>query len=597
MLTKIRRFLFLGAALALLGVSGMLVRPLHRQQIRYDLTSEPVKGVGPEVVLATTALGAFRGVLVDIVWIRMENLKNDGKFFEIVQLADLACRLAPRFPKVWDFNAWNMAYNVSVQVPDYSERWPWVRKGIELLREEGIPNNPGEPELYFSLAWIFMHKVGDQLDDAHFWYKQQLGIRTHEVLAGGGSREMLNRLDAAPRSRRELLADEDLDDFYRRLVAAGFDPLSKANDQGIYGYFIYLRRPDRVPEAARQMLESEKNEELARRIADFARAQRLRNKFHMEPDTMLELMDRFGPFDWRSPFAHAVYWATEGRRVAEAYRRRVEQRLIARGKDPEEINWGSDFPRYRYNDINYDRVIYGALQKLVSNGRLLYDAEGRVMPMMGPDYRFTDAMIEYYEKMLDKYGREGKYATGVTSAYENFLKRVTIEFFYMGDKEDSRRYYQMLRETFPKDKYPPSYDLFVRKEMVEYVRGVGPSKARNLVRGLLVRSYMNLGSGADERATALHRRARQVARLWNEQRGVEDDPRISQVADFDTIRRSVLLDFFTGNVGLPPRIFEGLRQRLPQNAVQVLEKAAEEGKKVDQLKPFDLPEKYQREPD
>jgi hypothetical protein len=597
MLTKMRRFLFLAAALALLGASGMLVRPLHRQQIRYDLSGEPIKGVGPDDVLATTALGAFRGIVVDVVWIRMENLKNEGKFFEIVQLADLACRLAPRFPKVWDFNAWNMAYNVSVQVPEYSERWPWVKKGIELLREEGIPNNPGEPELYFSLAWTFMHKVGDQLDDAHFWYKQQLGIEMHEVLGGGGTREKLNRLKAAPRTRRELLGDEELNAFYQKLVKAGFDPLSKANEQNIYGYFVHLRRPNSIPEAAREMWRAEQNQELAQQITDFARSQRLRNKFRMEPDRMLELMDRFGPFDWRSPFAHGVYWATEGKRVAEAYRERVQRRMVARGKDPEEIDWGSDFPRYRYNDINYDRVIYGALQKLVSNGRLLYDSDGRIMPLMGPDYRFTDAMIDYYEKMLEKYGREGRYSTGVTSAYENFLKRVTIEFFYMGDKEDSRRYYRMLRENFPKDDYPPSYDAFVRDEMMEYVRGVGPSKARNLVRGLLVRSYMNLGSGADERATALHNRARQVARLWNEQRGVENDPRISQVADFNTIRRSVLLDVFSGKVGLPERVVNGLRQLLPEDVVKILEKAAEEGTKIEQLKPFQLPEKYQKEPD
>ncbi|MFW5915460.1 MAG: hypothetical protein ACOCTQ_03185, partial [Planctomycetota bacterium] len=425
MLTKMRRVVFLATALALLGVGGMFVRPLHRQQIRHDLTSAPVKGVSPGVVLATTALGAFRGVIVDVVWIRMENLKNEGKFFELVQLADLACRLAPRFPKVWDFNAWNLAYNISVQVPEYAERWPWVRKGIELLRDEGIPNNPNEPELYFSLAWIYMHKVGDQLDDAHFWYKQQLGLQMHEALGGGGSRDKLEKLRDAPRTRRALLRDEAVSDFYDKLVKTGFDPLGKSD--GVPDYFVYLRRPDSLPERAVELLESEKNSEEVQTIANFVRARYLRRELKLEPDRMLDLMDEYGPFDWRSPFPHAVYWATEGKRVAEAYRERVERRLRALGRDVEDVNWGSDYPNYRYGGINYDRIIYGALQKLVSTGRLMYDADGEIMPLTGPDYRFTDPMIDHYDPMLDKYGREGKYSTGVTSAYENFLVRATVE--------------------------------------------------------------------------------------------------------------------------------------------------------------------------
>ncbi len=595
MLNKMRRLMFLATAVALFAVAGMFVRPLNRQQIRYDLTSEPVKGVGPGMVLATTALGAFRGVLVDVIWIRMENLKQEGKFFEIVQLADLACRLAPRFPSVWDFNAWNMAYNVSVQIPEYSERWPWVRAGIELLRDEGIPNNPNEPELYFSLAWIYMHKIGDQLDDAHFWYKQELGMQMHEVLGGGGSREVLGRFAEAPRTRRDFLQDKEVREFYDRLVDHGFDPIRKKD--GVPGFFQYLRRPESIPPKAREIWEAEKNAEVVQKIKDFVRARYLREKLRLDPKLMIDLMDQFGPLDWRSPFPHAMYWATLGKRVAENYRDRVAQRLIRQGKDPAKIDWSSDYPQYEYGDIDYDRVIYGALQKLVSNGRLLYDSEGRVMPLFGPDYRFTDPMIKYYEKMLEKYGEEGRYSSGVTSAYENFLKRATVEFYYMGDKKDSQRYYEKLREEFSTEKYPASYEKFIQKEMVSYVEGAGPSQARNLIRGLLMRSYMNLGADAAERADALHRRAKRIAKLWNAKSGSANETRMSQLVDFKKIRRSVLLDIFRKKIGMPPRIFEGLKQRLPDKTVEILEKAAEEEKKVKQLQPFKVPEKFQKAED
>ncbi len=205
---RLRRVIMFCLMAALLAVSGSLIGPLHRAQVRYDLTNEPLEGASPAIVLATTALGAFRGILVDVIWIRMEDLKNDGKFFELVQLADLACKLEPRFPKVWDFNSWNLAYNVSVHIPRLEERWPWVKKGIELLRDQGIPNNPTVPQLYFLLGWLYVHKVGEDLDEAHAWYKQELALEMHEVLGGGGSVEDLREFAGAPAIKQDLLEDE-----------------------------------------------------------------------------------------------------------------------------------------------------------------------------------------------------------------------------------------------------------------------------------------------------------------------------------------------------------------------------------------------------
>ncbi|MBS3762271.1 MAG: hypothetical protein KGZ25_03090, partial [Planctomycetes bacterium] len=508
-----------------------------------------------------------------------------------------ACMLAPRFPKVWDFNAWNMAYNVSVQVPDYAERWPWVKAGIELLRDQGIPNNPEEPELYFSLAWIFMHKVGDQLDDAHAWYKQQLGLEMHEVLGGGGSRGKLKELKNAPVTRTDLFQDSKTKEFYDRLVDAGWDPLKVVSGKGLRQYFLWLRRPNSVPAKVRELLESERYSAAHNKLANYVRARRL-SDMNMQPGRMLELMDKFGPLDWRSPYSNAIYWATEGKEVAQAYRERVSKRREAYGKEKiADQDWGSEFPKYRFADINYDRVIYGALQSLVSKGRLLFDSQGRLFPMPGSDYRFTDAMIEHFERMVGKYGKEGRYSTGINSAYENFLKRVVTEFYYMGDEKDSRRYYEHLRKEYPKDKYPPSYEKFINDEMREYISILGPQQARNVVRGLLVQHYFFLGAGIDERAAGFDARAKAIAKRWNKQRGVDKDPRVSQKVTVEDVRRSVLVDIFSGRYAMPEPILNQLKERLPEKLIEELEKAPEKREGPLRLKPFELPEKYRREPD
>jgi hypothetical protein len=60
------------------------------------------------------AMGAFRGIFVNWLWMRANDLKEQGKYYEAVDLAKTITRLQPRFPRVWAFHAWNLAYNISV---------------------------------------------------------------------------------------------------------------------------------------------------------------------------------------------------------------------------------------------------------------------------------------------------------------------------------------------------------------------------------------------------------------------------------------------------------------------------------------------------
>ncbi len=97
----------------------------------------------PEVGLGI-AMGAFRGMFVNYLWLRANKAKERGNFYEAVDLAKTITKLQPRFPRVWAFHAWNMAYNISVTTQTAPERWQWVSAGIRILRDEGIPANPND---------------------------------------------------------------------------------------------------------------------------------------------------------------------------------------------------------------------------------------------------------------------------------------------------------------------------------------------------------------------------------------------------------------------------------------------------------------------
>jgi hypothetical protein len=79
--------------------------------------------------------------------------------------------LQPTFTQVWVVQAWNMAFNISVKFSAPADRWRWVQRGIELLRDQGLRYNPSASLMYRELGWLFQFKIGQNLDDAHRFYK------------------------------------------------------------------------------------------------------------------------------------------------------------------------------------------------------------------------------------------------------------------------------------------------------------------------------------------------------------------------------------------------------------------------------------------
>src|SRR5215208_971650 len=131
--------------IALLFGASRTQNYLNRQRETLGLTRTAVLENAPPVLMFTTvALGGFRGLIANALWIRANDLQDEDKFFEMAQLADWITKLEPHFVQVWLVQAWNMAYNISVKFRDPNDRWRWVQNGIELLRDQGLQYNPRE---------------------------------------------------------------------------------------------------------------------------------------------------------------------------------------------------------------------------------------------------------------------------------------------------------------------------------------------------------------------------------------------------------------------------------------------------------------------
>jgi hypothetical protein len=216
-------------AAALLAGLSLVQDLMNRDRELLGLTRvQPLENAPPVLAFTTIALGGFRGLISNMLWIRAAELQDEDKFFEMVQLADWITKLEPHYIQVWIFEAWNMGWNISVKFHEYADRWRWLRRGMELLRDEALKYNPHEILLYRELAWIFQDKMGKNTDDASLYYKRQWVEEMGQIFKQERPDfdELIHPATEDARKRAQLLRDKfKLDPAFMKEVDKLYGPL------------------------------------------------------------------------------------------------------------------------------------------------------------------------------------------------------------------------------------------------------------------------------------------------------------------------------------------------------------------------------------
>jgi len=215
-------------ALAMLPMVFITQRGLEKERERLGVTmTAELRNAPPLLAFITAAGGGFRGVVANILWIRATKLQDEERFFELYTLSDWITKLQPEFSQVWAVQAWNMAWNISVKFNEPSDRWLWVRSGMELLRDEGLRYNPQDPLLHRELAWIFQDKIGRYTDHAHRYYKQQWITEMYGVLGTNAQPDgLIEPQTEDARRRAAVLRDKyKLDPARMKQVDEHYGPL------------------------------------------------------------------------------------------------------------------------------------------------------------------------------------------------------------------------------------------------------------------------------------------------------------------------------------------------------------------------------------
>ncbi len=625
------KLLALVAAGALVYGAALRIPAINagRQQLNLIGSESPLKNTPPEYVFYIQAFGAFRGLIGDVAFIRAEKLKEQGRFFDAHQLHRWICDLQPYFPAVWEYCAWNMAWNISVATFTPQERWNWVYNGIKLLRDEGIPRNPRAVNLYKQLAWTFNNKMSEATDDQHYAYKANWAWRMHlalgpppdpladleatrladqlkttadiDKLAEVGRRaRALEELDrqkkaaeygeqyeplrqrpaadektaAAPSAASEvtpfriaqraaeqrlqdvLAAPLTLAELYGQQPAAR-DMVARLRGLGISvsddtlteddywrdeGLAFALLKPYRELTTTRTLLtklartpaqsyqQDARRENIAeilgvrggdpagRALVHFVERKVLAEVYQLDPAHMLDVVQTFGPVDWRAVDAQALYWLTRG--------------LL---RAPEgQSKYGSD-------KMNTARIIFFSLRNLFLRNRIIFEPNpaqphqsylnlSRDLNFIGP---LNDAYLKY-GPLFDPTDREQRGAgSAFRSGHINLLTEAIRLLYLSGREPEAEHYFESLRENYattpdgtPNPALTKSLHDFVMDSFLESLAAPGVRDIMIVIDGWLNNAYAQLAAGDTEGYVRLV----QAAQEYHENYMVKkrDDPTVGR---------------------------------------------------------------------
>jgi hypothetical protein len=412
---RIKKILLLLLAAALLFGSGQFQKSLNHDRATLGLTiSDPLQNAPPMLAFTTVALGGFRGLISNFLWIRANDLQQDDKFFEAAQLANWITDLEPHFAQVWVFQAWNMAFNISVKFKDFGDRWHWLNNGISLLRDRGLRYNPNDILIYRELGWFFQMKMGQNLDDANLYYKQEWA--------------------------------EEMTPFFGASGTNFYELLQPGNTNAVV----------------------------------------LQEKYKINPAFAKKVDEEYGPFDWRLPEAHGIYWAACGLEKAKENPGKVKQDDL----------------------MGLRRVIYQSEQQAVRHGRMILNPFTHGVEL-APNLDLVDKANDSYLQMYDEETAPSQ-KDSILKAHRNFL-RYAVKYLYENNRiDDAAKWFKYLGEKYPDkpilnsdpNSFPKNLTLddYVIQSVTQDVSDTSKEDVTSTIEGMFLHAYLDLATGQYDRA-------------------------------------------------------------------------------------------------
>lgn len=109
----------------------------------------------------------FRSVAATSLWLNAIDAQVVKDWDRFAASLNTLIKIQPNFHRVWEYQAHNMAYNTSVEFDDYEQRYAWVKKGLDLLRQ-GLTYNQRDHRFTDWLGKYTGQKIGRSDEKVEF---------------------------------------------------------------------------------------------------------------------------------------------------------------------------------------------------------------------------------------------------------------------------------------------------------------------------------------------------------------------------------------------------------------------------------------------
>lgn len=132
---------------------------LSQLRDQYELSQANLGEIDPAAETIRLASLGMRGVAGMILWQKVHKYQVASDWSNLDATLKQLALVQSNYIGVWQFQAWNVSFNVSVEWDDYHDRFYYVLKGAAFL-EEGTRHNDKAVRLINDIAWVAGNKIG-----------------------------------------------------------------------------------------------------------------------------------------------------------------------------------------------------------------------------------------------------------------------------------------------------------------------------------------------------------------------------------------------------------------------------------------------------
>ena len=156
----------------------------------YQLGEASLGNVDPSSSTMKLLLLGFRGFATNLLWQQAIEEREQKQWGALRNTVDSIIMLQPHYIKVWDFQGWNLAYNVSAEWDNVPDRWYWVKEGGKFFMR-GTKRNNQNAKLTHKTGQLLAQKVGRS--DEHDFFRDYFLDDPNDELFGDNPDPEFNR--------------------------------------------------------------------------------------------------------------------------------------------------------------------------------------------------------------------------------------------------------------------------------------------------------------------------------------------------------------------------------------------------------------------